>query len=418
MRFSSLFGAALTSLVSGAIVMACVVGERPSAEHILCDGGSCVCAGGYGNCDGDAATGCESVLEIDPKNCGACGTVCVNGTCEAGACACSEGFSDCNEDGTDGCEALLMVDSDHCGSCGRSCLGGPCSDSRCAPFLLAELGTYIYRLTSDADNVFYCDANSGTLNRVAKATGEVVQLVGDQNCYELAVAGGQLFWTVIEHGEELVRVIPTSGGGFRTIAITSRVEGFAAAGDVAVWSEYDSVNASWDIFTSDALGAKTSIAQSIETLRDIVVAQNRVFWIEGSESSETNLIQTAPITGGTPATLVSLDMLIAVEIIVVDDMLYWLQTNPEGEEPTILRVRSSGGVPEELYTRNRLVGDLLGDASGLYWTEDQGDRLLRAPLDGGSIETLAEFQDITLPILGSDALYWIDFPSHLFALAK
>lgn len=418
MRLWSWIGAALTTLVSGAVAMACVVGERPSAEHLLCNAGTCVCTGGFGNCDGDPTTGCESVLDIDPKNCGLCGTVCVNGTCEAGTCACSDGFSDCNEDGFDGCEALLMVDPDNCGSCGRSCLGGPCADSRCAPFLLAELGTYIYRLTSDADNVFYCDANSGTLNRVAKATGEVVELVADQNCYELAVADDSLFWTVIEHDEELVRVIPTSGGSYRTIAITDRVEGFAAAGDLAVWSEYDAINASWDIFTSDALGAKTSIAQSIETLRDIVVDQNRLFFIEGSSSADVNLIQTAPLTGGAPATLVTLDMLTAVDIIVVGDMLYWLQTNLEGEEPTILRVRSTGGTPEELYARNRIVENLLGDATGLYWTEDQGDRMLRAPLEGGSIETLAEFQDITLPILGSDALYWIDFPSHLFALAK
>ncbi len=413
----ALGGATLAGLLC-VLGAACVVGERPSAERLLCSGGECTCAPGFGNCDGTPQNGCESLLDIDPKNCGACGTVCVNGTCEAGSCECSAGFADCNDEGEDGCEALLEIASEHCGACGRSCLGGPCAEGRCAPFLLAELGTYIYRMVADADHVFYCDADSGVLYRVAKASGDVVQLVFDQNCYEMAVAGGRLFWTVIEHGEELIRVVPVDGGAFETIAIADRVGSLAAAGDRAVWSEYDATNAWWDIFVAERLGQKVSIAQSVATIRDVLVDGNRVYWIEGSTSDDQNLIQTAPVTGGSPAALVTVDMARVRDIVVSGDMLYWLQTNLEDEEPTIARVRTSGGASEVLYTRNRIVNHLLADATHLYWTEDQGDKLLRAPLDGGAVEALAQFQDITLPVLGTDAVYWIDFPSYLFALAK
>ena len=45
------------------------------------------CAAGFGNCDNNAANGCESQFDSDPNNCGACGTVCVvNSLCQGGSC--------------------------------------------------------------------------------------------------------------------------------------------------------------------------------------------------------------------------------------------------------------------------------------------------------------------------------------------
>ena len=400
------------------IVAACVVGDRPAVANLECTDGNCVCGAGFGNCDANPNNGCETVLSVNPKHCGSCGTVCVNGTCEDGSCACSDGFFDCNVDGADGCEALIRADPDNCGSCGRSCLGGDCSASRCAPFLLAELGTYIYALASNVSDVFYCDATSGVIYRVPKATGEVIQLAFDQNCYALAASQNHLFWSVIENGEELVRIISADGGTPKTIAVADRIEGFAAIGETAVWSEYDDVGLVYNLFAGTAVGVKTSVAQSPEIIREVVVSGNRVYWVEGATSAESNIIQTAPITGGISAPLVTTDMVVVRQIILVDDMVYWVQTDSEGADPMILRIRSTGGEAEELYARNRQIDHLLGDATGLYWTEDQGDRWLTGPLAGGDVQVLAEFQDITLPALGTDSLYWIDFPSHLFALAK
>jgi hypothetical protein len=45
------------------------------------------CPAGLGDCNGNAADGCESVLATNLRHCGACGTVCAAGTtCVAGAC--------------------------------------------------------------------------------------------------------------------------------------------------------------------------------------------------------------------------------------------------------------------------------------------------------------------------------------------
>lgn len=55
----------------------------------LCFEGRCyatTCAGSSADCDGNAASGCETDTQVDSANCGACGVTCDAGTCEAGVC--------------------------------------------------------------------------------------------------------------------------------------------------------------------------------------------------------------------------------------------------------------------------------------------------------------------------------------------
>ncbi|MBL8602616.1 MAG: hypothetical protein JNK72_11900 [Myxococcales bacterium] len=96
-----------------------------------CAAGVCTvasCAAGFANCNARASDGCEVNTQSDVSNCGACARSCVlaNATpaCRAGACdvaACSNGFGDCDGNAANGCEVDLRASAAHCGACGRGC---------------------------------------------------------------------------------------------------------------------------------------------------------------------------------------------------------------------------------------------------------------------------------------------------------
>ncbi|MFI5307481.1 MAG: hypothetical protein ACHQ53_09025 [Polyangiales bacterium] len=93
------------------------------------------CGDERADCNGNPADGCEVDISTDPKHCGACGKVCVFGleafgaTCNEGRCQliCETLHGDCDGNAATGCETLL-IDNDNCGACGMACncVGGRC----------------------------------------------------------------------------------------------------------------------------------------------------------------------------------------------------------------------------------------------------------------------------------------------------
>lgn len=139
----------------------------PNAAGV-CSNGFCglgACNPGFANCDADAATGCESPVAGDPRNCGACGNVCstLHGTAacsgsECGMSACDLGFGDCQGSAVPGCETDTTTSVEHCGSCGHACGAGEgCVAGSCVPppscraILDAQPGTLSGPQTIDPD---------------------------------------------------------------------------------------------------------------------------------------------------------------------------------------------------------------------------------------------------------------------------
>jgi hypothetical protein len=105
-----------------------------------CSSGSCACATGLLNCDGNWGNGCEVNGAGDVANCGSCGNACnLHGACTTGACSCVSPYLNCNAGWSDGCEVEPATDPANCGSCGNSCgINASCSASVCgcaAPYL-------------------------------------------------------------------------------------------------------------------------------------------------------------------------------------------------------------------------------------------------------------------------------------------
>jgi hypothetical protein len=110
-----------------------------------CSGGACVpaCSAGFGNCNGNPNDGCETNTKTSTSHCGSCGNVCscpsgtancVNGIC--GCTSCNAGTGDCDGNAANGCETNVTSNVSHCGGCGNVCSsvnGTPsCSAGTCS----------------------------------------------------------------------------------------------------------------------------------------------------------------------------------------------------------------------------------------------------------------------------------------------
>ncbi len=104
------------------------------------------CNADFGNCDGNAANGCERDLRTDNANCGVCGNVCTGGrVCQSSLCTCPAGRVPCQ-----GVCVDTTSDSSNCGACGTVCnlqnATPTCQNSAC-------------RVASCATNFANCDGN-------------------------------------------------------------------------------------------------------------------------------------------------------------------------------------------------------------------------------------------------------------------
>lgn len=66
------------------ITCATPTNATPACTASAC--GIASCNAGFGNCDGNAANGCETNTQTNRLHCGACGNVCASGVCSAGVC--------------------------------------------------------------------------------------------------------------------------------------------------------------------------------------------------------------------------------------------------------------------------------------------------------------------------------------------
>ncbi len=132
----------------GACGAACPTRANASAT---CAGATCgyTCNAGFADCDGDATNGCEVDTRTDTAHCGTCTTMCslprATAACVAGGCqvtACTAGYADCDGAASNGCESDTRVDVSHCGGCGRACAVRPnaapaCVGSACVTTCIA-----------------------------------------------------------------------------------------------------------------------------------------------------------------------------------------------------------------------------------------------------------------------------------------
>jgi hypothetical protein len=175
-------GAAVDSSVAGGPAAGSSAGGSGSGSSS--GSGSCgaepcwTCPTGRADCNQLIDDGCETSLETG-DDCGACGVACTNGhgtnVCVSDAAGqtarceptCAAGFRDCDLRPNNGCETSLNSDVLNCGACGHGCpanggtpvcVGGKCGVSSCNPGLgdCSNNGTCSFNLASDPFNCGQC----------------------------------------------------------------------------------------------------------------------------------------------------------------------------------------------------------------------------------------------------------------------
>ena len=106
----------------------------PANASATCAAGACgfACGADFGDCDGNAANGCErNLANGDASHCGGCGVecglmhavpVCTARTCQVESC--DAGWANCDAMPANGCEVNTLTSNAHCGACGNACGGG------------------------------------------------------------------------------------------------------------------------------------------------------------------------------------------------------------------------------------------------------------------------------------------------------
>lgn len=184
----------------------------PANLVITCTAGVCGkggCVQGYADCDANPANGCEAKLSADPRNCGACGVVCMGmganavAGCNNGVCglACNVGFGDCDGNAGNGCEKDLRADPVNCGACGKVC---PNNQPVCAKGVCTQNFRSCLEILlggqSIGDGVYSIDPGTGALSVYC----------------DMSTDGGG--WTLV-HKNNLANTNDRTDNGFNTAAL-------------------------------------------------------------------------------------------------------------------------------------------------------------------------------------------------------
>jgi hypothetical protein len=169
-----------TSIDAGAAPGGATDGGRPSTPATA-DGGA-GCPAGFGDCDRNAANGCEADLTRDRDHCGGC-----NLGCKSADCACQVGQlvatctgtrADCNMDPRDGCEVDLTSDANHCGSCDKACptrgfdtFGASCVGGRCMLVCEPGMGDCDADPSNGCESFLYDNPNCGACGVTCNCNG-------------------------------------------------------------------------------------------------------------------------------------------------------------------------------------------------------------------------------------------------------
>jgi len=394
----------------------------------FCNFGACVfyCKSGYGDCDKEAANGCEVDVFNDVANCGACGHVCssVHGTaaCAGGNCSilCEPNFDNCDNDITDGCETDLQNDVLHCGSCSNACTppdgaSATCVQSKCGFACLADRGncnaqdadgceTY---LLTDADNCGSCGhscAGAACINGYCELTTLSDSLTSP---YAIAVDNTYVYWTDTVEGSvyrqdkdgslPADRIAKPGSAGI-ALAVDSHRVFFSTSSNIQSFNKLTSV--------------VQELASGQVNVRAIAVDSSSVYWVTGGTTGTDGTLMKVNIDGTNLQELASSQPQPA-GIALFGTAVYWSNQGTwsgadYNNDGSIWKYSPSAVPPtvEFAASQPRPIG-LAIDGTSVVWANRQNGSLYRKDTSGGAPVFLLAGQTFGEDLVINDGVaYW------------
>jgi hypothetical protein len=347
----------------------------------LCDASNCSfsCRTGFVNCDGNSANGCESQPDTDSMNCGACGNVCsahanTSGVCAGAKCACRSGFADCDHNAANGCEVDLTSNALNCNSCGNACPGGSQGTNLAGACVSGSCSLVC------AEGWIDCDGN--TANGCESSTALNCGACG-RSCLGATCSLGNC--------------------GIIVLGKTQSPIGLAVDATSVYWAD----QASGTVMSAPLAGGKAKIVASGQSSPGSIATDSvNLYWANnGNGNPYTGAIMTWPLAGGAAVSLASGEALPA-KLAIDGSNVYWVSG-----AGMVKKMPLKGGTPVTLNLSAGRNDSIAIDATSVYWVNNEvSGSIKKVALTGGPATTLAS--GLVNPhdlVVDGTSVYWTNY---------
>lgn len=297
---------------------------------------------------------------------------------------CGVGEADCNGSVADGCEAVLEIDGKNCGACSHDCQGGECVGGSCRPVVLSPTPG-AFQTAIRAGTVFFTSIKGAAVQKVDLAGGPTTNLATAQATPNgIAVDDHFVYWTNLNGGT--IKRATHTGGNVSDLATGQQGPcGLALSGADVYWTNSGTSAAGWKDGQVQVLPSGGSLA-TLATARypcSVAVDAGFVYWADRGDPVQSDLgsVNRIATSGGSVQTLVA--GVTADDIALDGAYVYWTNRSSIGRAPR------TGGSAETLASGLSIANSLAIDATHLYFTTAGDGRLARILKVGGPVEILA-----------------------------
>jgi Domain of unknown function (DUF5050) len=292
---------------------------------------------------------------------------------------CAPGFARC---GSGACNVQLEVDPKNCGACGHDCQGANCLQAVCQPAVVAS-GQSSPQYVAVADGVVYWTTGAGTVVRAnADGTGVATIATGLGSPFLIKVASGRVYVTSYDTGGA-VNAMDLDGGNAVSLAGPQpSPRGITVTSSYVFFGTTDPDAGSIQRVTVGGTDL-TTLAAPVNTPRDLVTDGTYVYWAALNDAR----IDKVPIAGGATSRVANAPA--PFSVAVFGSILFYTNYAAADAGGSVWRVNTDGTGQIVLSTAESQSRSIAVDGNFAYWTNEGDGTLKRVPIGGGPVTTLA-----------------------------